>query len=110
MAGSLRRHEFQPSILPCLLCNCTLDFAEGTTGAWTALRTCPSGNERCAGSRAAEKTHMAEMGAINRSLSTLTLCIQQLARVGAFLRNALTDESDVSKKLGVEQFVLENRN
>ncbi|PHJ20031.1 kinesin motor domain-containing protein [Cystoisospora suis] len=39
-----------------------------------------AGNERCPGSRTAEKTHMAEMGAINRSLSTLTLCIQQLAR------------------------------
>ncbi|EPT26987.1 kinesin motor domain-containing protein [Toxoplasma gondii ME49] len=39
-----------------------------------------AGNERCVRSRATEKMHVAEIGAINRSLSTLTLCIQQLAQ------------------------------
>ncbi|CBZ54352.1 putative kinesin motor domain-containing protein [Neospora caninum Liverpool] len=39
-----------------------------------------AGNERCMRSRATEKMHVAEIGAINRSLSTLTLCIQQLAQ------------------------------
>ena len=42
---------------------------------------CVLGNERCDAMKSLAKSHMEEMGAINRSLSALILCIQQLNSV-----------------------------
>ncbi|OEH76923.1 kinesin motor domain-containing protein [Cyclospora cayetanensis] len=52
-----------------------------------------AGNERCDPMKSVGKSHMEEMGAINRSLSALILCIQQLNSEGStvsFRSSALT--------------------